>query len=75
MKALTLQGPESVELRTDLPEPVLHDERDAIVAVQRAGLCGSDLHPYHGREDLRRGTIPGHDGTIDGARAIDNGPG
>ena len=63
MRALTLQGPGKIELRSDLPEPRLRDERDAIVAVRRAGLCGSDLHPYHGRESLKPGTIPGHEFT------------
>src|SRR5262249_55987672 len=33
----------------------------AIVQVERAGLCGSDLHVYHGREIPDEGTIMGHE--------------
>lgn len=61
MKALTFQGTENVELRNDVDEPVLQSDSDVIVAVHRAGLCGSDLHQYHGRESVRRGTVPGHE--------------
>jgi threonine dehydrogenase-like Zn-dependent dehydrogenase len=31
------------------------------VRVTAAGLCGSDLHPYLGREPMARGTITGHE--------------
>ena len=35
---------------------------DVVVAVEAAGLCGSDLHPYCGREDgLDVGTVMGHE--------------
>jgi threonine dehydrogenase-like Zn-dependent dehydrogenase len=43
-------------------EPILESETDAIVQVQVAGLCGSDLHPYMGREvGLDPGTVMGHE--------------
>ena len=61
MKALTFQGVGDVR-HGDAPEPVLQHERDAIVRVALAGLCGSDLHVYHGRETgLDRGTVMGHE--------------
>lgn len=66
MKALTFQGVERVEHR-DVDEPALEDPGDAIVAVRVAGLCGSDLHPYFGREvGLDPGTVMGHEfvGTV-----------
>ena len=44
-----LTGLEQVEVRT-VPDPELREPTDAIVAVSAAGLCGSDLHTYSGRE-------------------------
>ncbi len=38
--------PGSVEIRT-LQEPQIGDE-DVLLAVQAVGICGSDLHQYHG---------------------------
>ena len=61
MKALTLTGTESVEYITDAPDPVIEHDTDVVVAVQLAGICGSDLHQYHGREPVASGTIPGHE--------------
>ncbi|MDA7918740.1 alcohol dehydrogenase catalytic domain-containing protein [bacterium] len=44
------------------PDPVISGPRDAIVKVSMAGLCGSDLHPFFGREaGLDRGTVMGHE--------------
>ncbi len=51
----------------ELPEPRLEHPRDAILQVSLAGLCGSDLHPFFGREiGLDVGTVMGHElvGTI-----------
>ncbi|MDA0586495.1 MAG: alcohol dehydrogenase family protein [Planctomycetota bacterium] len=61
MRALTFQGVEIVETRNDVADPVIQSDSDVIVAVHRAGLCGSDLHQYHGREPVRPGTVPGHE--------------
>ncbi len=66
MRGLTLDDVRTVTYRTDLPDPELEAPTDAIVQVQAAGLCGSDLHPYEGRERVRSGVIPGHEavGTV-----------
>jgi 2-desacetyl-2-hydroxyethyl bacteriochlorophyllide A dehydrogenase len=61
MKGLTFQGIETVEFQSDLLDPVIVDPTDVIVRVLKAGICGSDLHQYHGRESVRPGTIPGHE--------------
>lgn len=61
MRALTFQGIETVETRNDVPDPRIQSESEVIVAVHRAGICGSDLHQYHGREPVRPGTVPGHE--------------
>lgn len=47
MKALVYCGPRDIRYET-VPEPVLPDDRGAIVRVRAAGICGSDLHIYHG---------------------------
>ena len=61
MRGLTLDGVGVITYRTDLPEPAVERPSDAVVAVHRAGLCGSDLHSYQGRERVRFGVIPGHE--------------
>jgi alcohol dehydrogenase len=45
-----------------VPDPAIQDPTDAVVEVDLAGLCGSDLHPFFGRErGLDPGTIMGHE--------------
>lgn len=61
MHGLVLDGVRSVVHRRDLPEPGMLADTDALVTVRAAGLCGSDLHPYEGREPARRGVVPGHE--------------
>lgn len=61
MDALTFRGVETVGYET-VEDPALLDPRDAIVRVEFAGLCGSDLHPYFGREPgIEIGTVLGHE--------------
>jgi threonine dehydrogenase-like Zn-dependent dehydrogenase len=47
MRGAVQIGIEQIEVR-DVPEP-LSGEGIAVVRVRAAGICGSDLHPYHGR--------------------------
>ena len=61
MRALTFRGLRTIR-HESVPDPVLEDDGDVIVRVERAGLCGSDLHVYHGREPgLDDGTVMGHE--------------
>lgn len=61
MKALTLYGPRDLRLST-VPDPAIAAPTDAIVRVTLAGVCGSDLHPYHGRETgFDPGCVTGHE--------------
>lgn len=61
MKALTYQGIEQLRF-DDVPAPRIQAPGDAVVRVDVAGLCGSDLHVYHGRETgLDMGTVMGHE--------------
>ena len=61
MNAITFRGVREVAY-AETPDPELSTERDAIVSVELAGLCGSDLHAYLGREPgLDPGTVMGHE--------------
>ena len=51
MKALVYTGPHGPELQ-DLPMP-FPGPGEALVRVEAVGICGSDLHAYHGH-DARR---------------------
>src|ERR671916_920188 len=65
MLAVTFQEPGRVEVeeRPD-PEPLAPD--DAVVRVEASGVCGSDLHIYHGRVAIEPGFTIGHEyvGTV-----------
>ena len=61
MRAVTFQGVGKVGL-VELAGPVLEQPSDVVVAVRAAAICGSDLHPYTGREaGLDVGTAMGHE--------------
>jgi threonine dehydrogenase-like Zn-dependent dehydrogenase len=63
MHALTFGGKEIIEYNI-VADPELLRSTDAIVKITMAGICGSDLHVYHGRETgLDHGTVMGHEFT------------
>jgi 2-desacetyl-2-hydroxyethyl bacteriochlorophyllide A dehydrogenase len=65
MRAVTFQAP--LEVRVDeRPEPELVARDDAIVRIGASGICGSDLHIYHGRVQIAPGFTIGHEfvGTV-----------
>jgi len=65
MRAVTFQAPGEV-LVQDVPDPELADPQDALVRVEASGICGSDLHIYHGRVPVEQGFTIGHEfvGTV-----------
>jgi 2-desacetyl-2-hydroxyethyl bacteriochlorophyllide A dehydrogenase len=65
MRAVTFQAPGEV-LVSDVAEPEISDPGDAIVQVEATGVCGSDLHIYHGRVKIEPGFTIGHEyvGTV-----------
>jgi alcohol dehydrogenase len=65
MRAVTFQAPGEVRVE-DVPEPQLLDAGDAVVRVEATGVCGSDLHIYHGRVKIEPGFTIGHEyvGTV-----------
>ncbi len=58
--ALVFSGIEKIEYKT-IPMPCIEQPNDAILKVTVCGLCGSDLHPFHGRESCAFGTAFGHE--------------
>jgi 2-desacetyl-2-hydroxyethyl bacteriochlorophyllide A dehydrogenase len=65
MQAVTFQAPGEVRVE-ERPEPELLARDDAIVRVGATGVCGSDLHIYHGRVVIEPGFTLGHEfvGTV-----------
>src|SRR5580765_5030574 len=47
MRAAIQTGLATIDVR-DIPAP---DQNDALIRVQAAGICGSDLHEYHLRNE------------------------
>jgi 2-desacetyl-2-hydroxyethyl bacteriochlorophyllide A dehydrogenase len=68
MQAVTFQAPGEVRVE-ERPEPELLERDDAVVRVEATGVCGSDLHIYHGRVVIEPGFTLGHEfvGTVIGA--------
>jgi 2-desacetyl-2-hydroxyethyl bacteriochlorophyllide A dehydrogenase len=60
MQAVAFQAPYEVAL-VDKPEPELQAPDDAIVRVTATGVCGSDLHIFHGRVQIEPGFTIGHE--------------
>src|SRR3954447_21964722 len=68
MQAVTFQAPGDVLLE-ERPDPELIAGDDAVVRVGATGICGSDLHIYHGRVQIEPGFTIGHEfvGTVETA--------
>jgi 2-desacetyl-2-hydroxyethyl bacteriochlorophyllide A dehydrogenase len=60
MRAVTFQAPGEVRV-DEVPDPELLAPDDAIVKVEASGICGSDLHIYHGRVQIEPGFVIGHE--------------
>jgi 2-desacetyl-2-hydroxyethyl bacteriochlorophyllide A dehydrogenase len=65
MRAVTFQAPGEVRIE-NRPEPELQARDDAVVQIEASGICGSDLHIYHGRVRVEAGFTIGHEfvGTV-----------
>jgi alcohol dehydrogenase len=61
MRAIVYQGPGTVTVR-DVPSPKLEQPQDALVRVELAGICGTDLHVIAGEfAGIQPGAIIGHE--------------
>src|SRR5262249_30028577 len=65
MRAVTFQAPGEVRV-DERPDPQLQAPDDAIVRIEASGVCGSDLHIFHGRVKIDPGFVLGHEyvGTV-----------
>jgi L-iditol 2-dehydrogenase len=52
MKALVYTGPSKIEYRANEPPPEPRND-EVIIEVQAVGICGSDMHAYHGHDERR----------------------
>jgi 2-desacetyl-2-hydroxyethyl bacteriochlorophyllide A dehydrogenase len=60
MKALVYTQPNEVQL-LDRADPVL-EQGEVILKIEAVGICGSDMHAYHGHDPRRKpGLILGHE--------------
>jgi len=66
MQALTFHGARDVRVE-EVPRPEITESGDVLLRVDRAAICGTDLHPYSGRMELEDGFVLGHEylGTIE----------
>jgi len=60
MRATVMHGAGDVRIET-VPDARLEEPTDALVAVTRAGICGSDLWPYKAMEPDDAGRRMGHE--------------
>ena len=65
MRAVTFQAPGEVRIE-ERPEPEPQAPDEAVIRVEATGVCGSDLHIYHGRVAVEPGFTLGHEyvGTV-----------
>src|SRR4051794_11416841 len=66
MKALVYHGPGRRSWET-VPDPAIREPTDAVVRIETATICGTDLHILKGDvPEVRPGTILGHEavGTV-----------
>ena len=65
MKALVYTNPDEMQFM-DQPDPELGDN-EVLLKIDAVGICGSDLHAYHGHDPRRKpGLVLGHEfvGTV-----------
>ncbi|HET7352346.1 MAG TPA: zinc-dependent alcohol dehydrogenase family protein [Marmoricola sp.] len=60
MRVTTIHGPREIRLE-ERPAPTIEAPTDAVVRVAAACICGSDLWPYRGENDITPGQTIGHE--------------
>jgi glutathione-independent formaldehyde dehydrogenase len=60
MRALVYHGPHDVKV-DNVPDAKVERATDVLVRVSSTNICGSDLHMYEGRTDMKPGRILGHE--------------
>jgi threonine dehydrogenase-like Zn-dependent dehydrogenase len=60
MKALVYTNPNEMQL-LERPYPTM-DQDEVILKIDSVGICGSDMHAYHGHDPRRKpGLVLGHE--------------
>lgn len=60
MRAVIYHGKGDVRVES-VPDPTIEQPTDAIVRITTCAICGSDLHPYHGRTGVGEVFPIGHE--------------
>jgi threonine dehydrogenase-like Zn-dependent dehydrogenase len=60
MRATTIHAPRDIRVE-DLPVPAIDAPTDAVVKVTAGCICGSDLWPYRGENEITPGATIGHE--------------
>ncbi len=61
MRALRWYGTGDVRVET-VPDPIIEDNRDAVIRITSTAICGSDLHLYNGfMPTMEEGDVLGHE--------------
>lgn len=60
MRATTIHGTRDIRV-SDVPDPVVRVPTDAVVRVVAGCICGSDLWPYRGENEITPGDTIGHE--------------
>jgi threonine dehydrogenase-like Zn-dependent dehydrogenase len=60
MRATTIHAPGDVRI-SEVPDPVISTPTEAIVRVTAGCICGSDLWPYRGENEIEAGSTIGYE--------------
>lgn len=66
MRAIVFHGHEDMRVET-VADPGLENDTDVLLRVEKAAICGSDLHLWHMQEPPATGFVVGHEflGTVE----------
>jgi glutathione-independent formaldehyde dehydrogenase len=73
MKALVYHGPRKVSV-DNVPDAKIEKMTDVVIKLTTTNICGSDLHMYEGRTDMKKGRILGHENlgeVVEVGKAVD----
>lgn len=71
MRAVVYNGPRDVSVN-EVPDAKIEQPTDVLVKITATNICGSDLHMYEGRTDLKPGKVIGHENL---GEVVEAGPG
>lgn len=61
MKSLVIIKPNNIEM-IEREKPIITNQNDVLIKVKAVGICGSDIHIYHGSSPVATyPRVPGHE--------------